>query len=101
MPLVGHAGKLKWRRKHNLTCEAHPVTKQRDAMRRPVATRALEAVAMVLFTGAVAVVGTWLGVGRGSMKLILLVLLVGLVVLVSLPEFFRPWPKGRHKKPPS
>lgn len=76
------------------------MTEQRDPMAKPV-SRVLEAVAMLLFTVAVAAVGTWLGVGRGSMKLILLVLLVVLVVLISLPEFFRPWPRGRHKKPSS
>jgi uncharacterized membrane protein len=75
------------------------VTKERGAARK-VATWLLEVVGVLVFAVVVAMVGTWLGMGRAEMKIIVFAVIVGLVVLVSLPEFLRPWPKGRHKKPP-
>lgn len=77
------------------------MTKQRGAVAaRRVTTWLLELVGLLMFAVAVATIGTWLGLDRAGMKVIFLVVVVGMVVLISLPEFFRPWPKGRHKKPP-
>jgi len=58
----------------------------------------IDALGLVIMCVLVWVVGTWLGLDKRAAAGVLGLVICGAVVLFALPEYFRSWPTGRHKR---